>query len=47
MSELPPQGGSEGYEACDDEGQEGVRCVANNKMTERKPYESIPIQKLQ
>ncbi len=34
MSELPPQGGSEGYEACDDEGQEGVRCVA--KITNRR-----------
>ncbi len=37
MSELPPQGGSEGYEACDDEGQEGVRCVAKIKKRRKEP----------
>ena len=33
--------------AADDLGQEGVRCVAKNKITERKQDESISIQRLQ
>lgn len=41
MSELPPQGGSEGYEACDDEGQEGVRCVAKIKSRRVVPKEKF------
>lgn len=46
MSELSGLPGSERYDTCDNEGQEGVRCVAKNKITERKQDESISIQGL-
>ena len=41
MSELLRLRRSEGYEACDDEGQEGVWCVAKIKSRRVVPKEKF------